>query len=67
MYAQKLLVNVVIRGERRACPLEWLDQFCMRNFTTLLNLTTRCPSAMDKWKRVFGLRRNVFRKDWQDG
>src|SRR5271167_652794 len=33
MYAQKLQVNVVIRGERKACPLEWLDQFCMRNFT----------------------------------
>ena len=33
MYAQKFKVNVVIRGESRACPLEWLDQFCMRNFT----------------------------------
>jgi len=33
MYAQRFLVDVVIRGERRACPLEWLDQFCMRNFT----------------------------------
>jgi hypothetical protein len=33
MYSQKFEVDVVIRGERRACPLEWLDQFCMRNFT----------------------------------
>jgi hypothetical protein len=33
MYAQKLKVDVVIGGERRACPLEWLDSFCMRNFT----------------------------------
>jgi hypothetical protein len=32
MYAQKFKVDVMIRGERRACPLEWLDQFCMRNF-----------------------------------
>jgi len=31
MYAQKFHVDVVIRGERRACPLEWLDQFCMPN------------------------------------
>ena len=33
MYAQKFKVNVVIEGESKACPLEWLDMFCMRNFT----------------------------------
>ena len=33
MYAQKLKVDVVIDGARRACPLDWLDAFCMRNFT----------------------------------
>jgi len=33
MYAKKLKVEVVMAGERRACPLEWLDMFCMRNFT----------------------------------
>src|SRR5215471_17564436 len=33
MYSQKFQVNLTIRGKRRACPLEWLDQFCMRNFT----------------------------------
>lgn len=33
MYAQKLRVNVIVGGERRPCPLEWLDSFCMRNFT----------------------------------
>lgn len=33
MYARKLKVDVVIEGERKACPLEWLDAFCMRNFT----------------------------------
>jgi len=27
MYAQKFHVNVVIRGESRACPLDWLDEF----------------------------------------
>jgi hypothetical protein len=43
MYAQKLLVNVVIRGERRACPLEWLDQFCMRNFTNAVEFDDTLP------------------------
>ena len=33
VYARKLEVDVVIGGERRPCPLEWLDAFCMRNFT----------------------------------
>jgi hypothetical protein len=43
MYAQKLLVSVVIRGERRACPLEWLDQFCMRNFTNAVEFDDTLP------------------------
>jgi hypothetical protein len=33
MFARKLQVDVVIGGERRPCPLDWLDSFCMRNFT----------------------------------
>jgi hypothetical protein len=33
MYAQKLQVVVVIDGKREPMPLEWLDSFCMRNFT----------------------------------
>lgn len=33
VYAQKLRVEVVIAGERKPCPLDWLDSFSMRNFT----------------------------------
>lgn len=33
MYAQKLRVDVIVCGERKPCPLDWLDAFCMRNFT----------------------------------
>lgn len=33
MYARKLKVRVKIGSEERACPLEWLDNFCMRDFT----------------------------------
>lgn len=33
MYARKLWAEVAIGEERRAAPLEWLDSFCMRNFT----------------------------------
>lgn len=43
MYAQKLKVAVVVQGERRACPLEWLDQFCMRNFTNAAEFDDMLP------------------------
>jgi hypothetical protein len=33
VYAQQFLVDVIVAGERRPCPLDWLDSFCMRNFT----------------------------------
>lgn len=45
MYAQKLQVDVVIRAARRACPLEWLDQFCMRNFTNAAEFDDTLPVA----------------------
>lgn len=45
VYAQKLKVEVVIRGERHLCPLEWLDQFCMRNFTNAAEFDDTLPLA----------------------
>jgi hypothetical protein len=45
MYAQKWKVDVVIGGERKACPLEWLDQFCMRNFTNAAEFDDTLPVA----------------------
>jgi hypothetical protein len=33
MYARKLQAEIVTGEERRAVPLDWLDSFCMRNFT----------------------------------
>jgi len=43
VYAQKFKVEVVIRGERITCPLEWLDQFCMRNFTNAVEFDDTLP------------------------
>jgi hypothetical protein len=45
MYAQKLAVDVLIREQRKACPLEWLDQFCMRNFTNAAEFDDTLPVA----------------------
>jgi hypothetical protein len=33
MYARKLRVEIVLGTERGPCPIDWLDNFCMRNFT----------------------------------
>jgi hypothetical protein len=43
VYAQKFRVELVIHGERRVCPLEWLDQFCMRNFTNAAEFDDTLP------------------------
>jgi hypothetical protein len=43
MYAQKFRVELVIGGEHRPCPLEWLDQFCMRNFTNAAEFDDTLP------------------------
>ena len=45
MYVRKLKVDVVIAGERRPCPLEWLDSFCMRNFTGAAEFDDTLPTG----------------------
>src|SRR5260370_18522590 len=45
MYAQKFNVHVVIRGEARACPLDWLDQFSIPNFTNSAAFDATLPVA----------------------
>jgi hypothetical protein len=53
MYAQKFKVDVLIRGARRPCPLEWLDQFCMRNFTNSADFDDTLPIAEGKLQASF--------------
>jgi hypothetical protein len=55
VYAQKFQVDVIIRGERRACPLEWLDQFCMRNFTNAAEFDGTLPVADGRVEAGFHL------------
>jgi len=33
VFARKLKVEVVVDGQRRPCPQEWLDSFAMRRFS----------------------------------
>ena len=45
VYAQKLRVEVIIAGERKPCPLDWLDAFSMRNFTNSAEFDDTLPVA----------------------
>ena len=45
MYAQKFRVEVVAGEKRQAAPLEWLDAFCMRNFTGSAEFDDTLPIA----------------------
>lgn len=55
MYAQKFQVDVVIRGQRKACPMEWLDQFCMRNFTNSAEFDDTLPTGEGRLEASFRL------------
>jgi len=45
MFARKLQAQILIEGERRPAPLEWLDSFCMRNFTGSAEFDDTLPVA----------------------
>jgi len=55
MYAQKFRVDVIIQGARQPCPLEWLDQFCMRNFTNSAEFDDTLPVADGRLEASFRL------------
>ena len=45
MYAKKIIIEVVIAGERKPCPLDWLDSFFMRNFTGSAEFDDTLPTG----------------------
>ena len=60
MYAQKLTVNLVIGNERKPCPLEWLDSFCMRNFTNSADFDDTLPTAEGHIEASFRVKPDQF-------
>ena len=45
MFAKRWKVDVIVGGERRPAPLEWLDAFCMRNFTGSAEFDDTLPTG----------------------
>jgi hypothetical protein len=48
MYARKLQIDIVIDARRRPAPLDWLDSFCMRNFTGSAEFDDTLPLSEGK-------------------
>jgi hypothetical protein len=45
VYARKLIAEIEIGRNRRPMPLEWLDSFCMRNFTGSAEFDDTLPTG----------------------
>jgi len=45
MFARKVRVEYEVNGERQPCPLKWLDNFSMRNFTNATIFDDTLPIA----------------------
>jgi hypothetical protein len=45
VFARKLRVEMSVGAERRTVPLDWLDSFCMRNFTGAAEFDDTLPVA----------------------
>jgi len=55
MYARKLNADILIKGERRPAPLDWLDSFCMRNFTGSAEFDDTLPIAEGRLEAGLGV------------
>jgi hypothetical protein len=53
MYAQKLVVELIVGNERKPCPMEWLDSFCMRNFTNSADFDDTLPTGEGRLEASF--------------
>lgn len=45
MFARKIRIEYEEGGEKRPCPLKWLDSFSMRNFTNASAFDDTLPVA----------------------
>jgi hypothetical protein len=67
VYARKLQVEILFEGERRPAPLDWLDSFCMRNFTGSAEFDDTLPTAEGRLEvglRVDPLRLAQAMSEW---
>jgi hypothetical protein len=67
MFARKIRVEYEEDGQRRACPLKWLDNFSMRSFTNASAFDDTLPVAdgvMEIGKKVPLDQLKAAMEDW---
>lgn len=67
MFARKIHVEYVENGQVLACPLKWLDNFSMRNFTNASIFDNTLPIAdglMEVGTKVPLLELKAAMEDW---
>jgi hypothetical protein len=67
MFARKIRVEYEEAGQRKPCPLKWLDSFSMRNFTNDQVFDDTIPAGdglMEIGTRVPLERLQVSMEDW---
>lgn len=66
MFARKIRVEVLEPGNRRDCPIRWLDSFCMRSFTGRSALDDTLPVADGLLEVGFRVDLQLMRRDMED-
>ena len=66
MFARKIRVEIASPEGPRACPLAWLDSFCMRSFTGREAFDETLPVADGALEVSFQVDTNGLRADMED-
>ena len=66
MFARRIRVEIVSPEGRRACPLAWLDSFCMRSFTGRGAFDETLPVAEGLVEVSFQVDADRLRADMED-
>ena len=67
MYARKLRAEMTIGSQRKSVPLDWLDSFCMRNFTGSAEFDDTLPTGdgqLEAGLRVEPVRLAAAMSEW---
>lgn len=66
MFARKIQVELLAPGGPTACPLRWLDSFCMRSFTGRSAFDEILPLADGQLEASFQVNLEALRTDLED-
>jgi hypothetical protein len=66
VFARKIRVEIASPEGARACPLAWLDSFCMRSFTGREAFDETLPVADGELEVSFQVETSGLRTDMED-